>query len=93
MNESAHIEQEELAVVAAKMGAGLFQHVGYRLKELVEIKGYDRHPERIPLRDLPIALFKTGCTARVHRENPCVWMSRGPDRRTRSQAATCFSAA
>ena len=47
MNELADIDQVGLAVVAAKMGVRLFQHVGYRLKELVEIKGYDRHPESI----------------------------------------------
>jgi hypothetical protein len=47
MNDLADIDQEGLAVAAAKMGVGLFQHLGYRLKEVVEIKGYDRHPESI----------------------------------------------
>jgi GNAT superfamily N-acetyltransferase len=47
MNDLADIDQEGLAVAAAKMGVELFQHVGYRLKEVVEISGYDRHPESI----------------------------------------------
>jgi len=46
-NVLADWDDAGLAVAAARMGAEFFPHVGYKLKELVEVKGYDRHNESI----------------------------------------------
>ncbi|KUJ24603.1 uncharacterized protein LY89DRAFT_663326 [Mollisia scopiformis] len=45
--EVADIDQVAAGVAAATMGVPFFSHLGFKLDELIEVKGYERHPESI----------------------------------------------
>lgn len=45
----ADMDDVVVAVSAASMGQLLFEHVGFKLVEKVEVPGYDQHPESISL--------------------------------------------
>ncbi len=45
----AEIDHTGIGVSATPLGRKLFQGMGFEEKEIVDIKGYDRHPESISL--------------------------------------------
>ncbi len=45
----AEADHAGVGVSATPMGRKLFQHLGFEEKEVVDVEGYDAHPESISL--------------------------------------------